>query len=115
MIVFDPQALRKIGNDLKDLAFARALAEKYRRLLPSRVQRITAALDEADFVTAMDATLSLKVASTTVGTRELAELATLIETDVRREDAGAARALASRLPEAADRADAALAEYLAPA
>jgi len=110
--VFDPQALAKLAHDMKDRAFARSFAEKYRGLLDHRVSRITTALDAPDFIDAMDAALSLKVSSTTVGTCELAEIAQQIELDVRRQDAPAARMRASTLPEAARRADAALAQYL---
>ncbi len=115
MDVFDPQALHTIARELRDGGFAHALAEKYRRLLPVRVERITTALEEPDFAAAMDAVLSLKVASTTVGTHELAELARLIEEDVRRRDAAGARLTAARLQDAAERADAALTEFLSPA
>ncbi|MEI5675664.1 MULTISPECIES: hypothetical protein [Nocardioides] len=111
--MFDPQALAKLAHDMKDRAFARAFAEKYRGLLDHRIARITGALHAPDFVDAMDATLSLKVSSTTVGTCELAELAQQIELDVRRQDAPSARMRASMLPDAAQRAHAALEEYLA--
>jgi HPt (histidine-containing phosphotransfer) domain-containing protein len=110
--VFDPQALTKLAHDMKDKAFARAFAVKYQRLLEHRVQRITTALSAPDFIDAMDATLSLKVSSTTVGTCELAEIAQQIELDVRRQDAPAARIRASTLPDAARRAHAALEQYL---
>lgn len=110
--MFDPQALNKLAHDMKDRAFARSFAEKYRGLLDRRVDRITGALAAPDFIEAMDATLSLKVSSTTVGTCELAEIAQQIELDVRRQDAPAARMRASTLPDAARRAHAALDEYL---
>jgi hypothetical protein len=110
--VFDPQALAKLAQDMKDRAFALSFAEKYRGLLDHRVARITTALSDSDFIDAMDATLSLKVSSTTVGTCELAEIAQQIELDVRRQDAPAARMRASRLPDAAERAHAALEQYL---
>ena len=113
--MFDPQALAKLSEDMKDAAFARSFAEKYRGLLGHRVNRITSALEHADLVSAMDATLSLKVSSSTVGTCELAELAWQIELDVRAADARAAKAKAERLPDAMNRADAALTAYLAAA
>lgn len=113
MSVFDPQALAKLAHDMKDRAFARSFAEKYSRLLDSRVSRITVALRTPDFVDAMDAALSLKVSSAAVGTCELAEIAQQIERDVRRQDAPAARMRASMLPDAAHRAHVALADYLA--
>lgn len=113
MSAFDPQALAKLARDTKDVAFARAFAEKYRSLLEHRVTRIADALGAYDFVEAMDATLSLKVSSAAVGTAELAELAQQVELEVRRQDVPAARAQAELLPAAAQRAQVALAQYLA--
>jgi len=110
--VFDPQALAKLAHDMKDPAFARAFAEKYAGLLDHRVARIAEALDALDFIDGMDATLSLKVSSTTVGACELADVAREIESDLRRQDLPAARSRAVVLPEAAQRAQVALQEYL---
>ncbi|WP_182526486.1 hypothetical protein [Nocardioides dongkuii] len=112
MSVFDPQPLAKLAADMQDPRFARTFAEKYRSLLEHRVTRIIAALRDSDLIEAMDAVLSLKVASTSVGTSELAELALMIEREVRAQDAAAARTRASLLPDAARRADAALTAHL---
>lgn len=111
--VFDPQVLTKLAHDMLDPAFARAFAEKYVGLLDHRVDRIADALSALDFIEAMDATLSLKVSSTTVGACELADVAREIEVDLRRQDLPAARTRAAVLPEAAQRAHAALQDYLA--
>ncbi|WP_244928856.1 hypothetical protein [Nocardioides sp. W7] len=113
--MFDPQALAKLAHDMKDRSFALSFAEKYGALLDRRVARIAGALSELDIVEAMDATLSLKVSSTTVGTSELADIAQQIELDLRRQDLAAARVRASMLPDAARRAHAALDQYLAAA
>ncbi|CAB4709299.1 MAG: hypothetical protein F2667_07170 [Actinobacteria bacterium] len=112
MSVFDEEALIKLGRDLTNMRFALQFAQRYRTMLAQRVDRILLALQEDDAVEAMDATLSLKVASTTVGTVELADLALLIEVDVRSRELARARELAARLPDAAARADRALADYL---
>ncbi len=61
----------------------------------------------------MDAVLSLKVSATMTGARELAELASFIETDLRNLDLPAARSQALMLPAAAQRAGAAIDAYLA--
>ncbi|GAA1928491.1 hypothetical protein GCM10009737_32960 [Nocardioides lentus] len=108
----DPSALGKLASDMEDESFARAFARRYQALLDRRVTRIDDALTEADLDKAMDALLSLKVSSTTAGTRELAALAGEIETDVRRMDLGSARRRADALRTAARRADAALSDYL---
>ena len=109
---FDEGALRRLSHDLEDHAFVSVFAARYLEMLPTRVLRINNALHTADVEAALDATLSLKVSSTTVGTFELADLALTIEDNVRRLDVRAARATATQLPPAAVRADAALVAYL---
>lgn len=109
---FDDAALLRLVGEVEDASFVSFFATCYRDMLESRVARIVRALLSADVDEALDATLSLKVASTTVGTRELAGLALVIEGDVRRHDVASARLTAARLPSAAARADQALAAYL---
>ncbi|WP_206051774.1 signal peptidase I [Nocardioides ferulae] len=109
---FDVTALRKLAADLADDDFVASFAGRYQQLLPTRVDRIATALTTADLDAALDASLSLKVASTTVGTTELHDLAEVIELNVRRQDLAAARDLAGSLAAAAARADAALTAYL---
>jgi hypothetical protein len=110
---FDETALRRIIAEVEDRSFAWMFASRYRQMLVGRVARITTALQQLDVDTALDAVLSLKVASATVGTCELADLAEQVEADVRRQDVSAARLSASRLWPAAVRADRALGTYLA--
>ncbi|MFC4786446.1 hypothetical protein ACT8ZV_18360 [Nocardioides sp. MAHUQ-72] len=110
---FDETALRRISLEVDDRAFAWMFASRYRQMLIGRVARITTALQQVDVEAALDAVLSLKVASVTVGTCELADLAHQVEDDVRRQDVTAARLSASRLWPAAVRADRALGAYLA--
>jgi hypothetical protein len=109
---FDDAALLRLVDEVEDASFVSFFATCYRDMLESRVARIVRALMSADVDEALDATLSLKVASTTVGTRELAGLALVIEGDVRRHDVASARLTAARLSSAAARADQALAAYL---
>lgn len=111
--VFDAEVLTRLARDVRNGDFVRSFAVRYRELLHARVERVTGAVMAADFVTAMDAVLSLKVSSSSVGTCELADLALCIEGDVRRLDGSAARRAAGLLPCAAERADRALGEYLA--
>jgi len=108
----DRSALDKLASDMEDESFALAFARRYQQLLERRVNRIESALEDADLDRAMDALLSLKVSSTTAGTRELVVLATDMEADVRTMDLGSARRRADRLRDAATRADVALTAYL---
>jgi hypothetical protein len=108
----DRTTLRGLSRALDDDGFPRKFAGRYRELLPARVTRIAASLSGHDVDLILDRVLSLKVSSATVGAQELAELAGLIEREVRRFDLPAARMAADALPAAALRADAALAAYL---
>lgn len=111
----DGAALEQLAEDVEDRAYPATFAARYQELLPHRLDRISTALDpdRADLDAALDASLSLKVASTTVGARELEQLAGVIELSVRRQDVAAARSLADGLTYAGRRADRALATYLA--
>lgn len=108
----DRSALGKLASDMEDESFALAFARRYQQLLERRVSRIESALEDADLDRAMDALLSLKVSSTTAGTRELVTLATDMEADVRTMDLGSARRRCDGLRDAAARADQALTAYL---
>ena len=108
----DRTALRRLSRAVDDDRFVRRFAARYRELLPGRVTRISTSLRGHDVDLVLDAVLSLKVSSATVGAQELAELAGVIEREVRIFDLPAARTAAASLPPAALRADAALAAYL---
>jgi len=108
----DRDTLRSLSRALDDDGFTRKFAGRYRELLPARLGRISRSLQGHDVDLVLDAVLSLKVSSATVGAQELAELAGFIEADVRFFDLPAARTTAEALPAAALRADAALAAYL---
>lgn len=110
--VLDRTALRRLSRAVDDDGFVRKFAARYRELLPGRVARISTSLRGHDVDLVLDAVLSLKVSSATVGAHELAELAGVIEGEVRIFDLPAARTAAASLPPAALRADAALAAYL---
>ena len=112
-VVFDPTAVRSLTGDVGDRAFAAVFVTRYRRLLPERVRRIAAALTAAEVDDAMDAVLSLKVSSVTVGTLELAGLAAALERMVRAGDLVAARIAVRTLARGAERADRALEAFLA--
>jgi chemotaxis protein histidine kinase CheA len=93
----------------------------YRALLPQRVRRIAAGLaaaqvdheDDDAIEDAMDAVLSLKVASAIVGAYELADIATRLERLLRRGDLARAVVVETALAGAAARADRALGAFLA--
>ncbi|WP_244930450.1 hypothetical protein [Nocardioides sp. W7] len=112
VIVLHEATLRRLADDVEDEIFVDGFASRYQELLPARLDRIQHALEADDLEQAVDATLSLKVASSTVGTRELADLADCIFEDLRADDLAAALASAQVLPTVAERADAALAAYL---
>lgn len=112
-VTFDDGALRRISFEVDDHAFVWMFASRYRQMLIGRVSRITTALQQHNEEAALDAVLSLKVASATVGTAELVDLARTLEGQVRAHDLAGARLLAGRLWPAALRADRALAAYLA--
>lgn len=113
LVVLDRDALDRLGEDLGDRRLALGFAHRYCAMLTARVERILLALLRRDLVAAMDTVLSLKVSSTTVGTSELARLASDLEQDVRRRDVAAARLHAEGLAAAADRARSALTDHLA--
>lgn len=110
--VLDLRALENLAEEMESLSVAVHFAEKYAGLLPSRVARIHDTLDSGDLHRALDAVLSLKVTSTTVGAYELEQLAAAIEVRVRAHDLEGARSLAAGLGEPADRTSRALGDYL---
>ena len=111
--VFDAKAVSCLTGDPRDGAFAVVFVTRYRSLLPERVRRISAALAAAEVGDALDAVRSLKAASITVGTHELAEIAGRLERLLRGGDLARAAVVQAALPRAAHRADRALAAYLA--
>jgi len=115
MTVFDPSTLHQLVDDPTQRPFVLELAGTFRRMLRGRVDRVVGAVlaPEADPEESMDAVLSLKVSATMTGARELAELASYLEADLRHQDLPAARSQAMMLPPAADRAGAAIDAYLA--
>lgn len=111
--VFDETAVADLTGDPRDAAFAPQFVGRFRRLLPERVRRICAALAGDDVEEQLDAVLSLKVSSATVGAGELCELASLIEQHLRAGEVVLAVDVSARLADAVERADRAFAAYLA--
>jgi HPt (histidine-containing phosphotransfer) domain-containing protein len=112
MTVFDPSTLHQLVDDPSGRCFVLELAGTFRRMLETRVDRVVSSILVPDHDESMDAVLSLKVSATMTGARELAELASSIETDLRHVDLPAARSRALMLPAAAHRAGAAIDAYL---
>lgn len=108
----DPTRLNLLAEDLEDARFPMTFASRYLGMLRERVGRIEQALRSSDLDQALDATLSLKVSSHTVGATELEAVATAIESDVRANNVSAAAAHLEELESSADRADRALSDYL---
>ncbi|WP_296605123.1 Hpt domain-containing protein [Nocardioides sp.] len=111
--VFDPGALVSLTGHADDEEFALVLAGRYLRLLPERVRRVHAALHADDPDEAMDAVLSLKVSSNTVGAHEIATIGAAIERHLRRVDLPGAHRAAGDLPPAAERLAREISAYLA--
>lgn len=111
-LVFDASVVTNLTGHADDLEFAQVFVTRFRRMLPERLRRIDEGLAEEEFVDAMDAVLSLKGASGTVGAGELFVLAALVESHLKRRDFAAAATVAGDLPAAADRADRAFAAFL---
>lgn len=111
--VFDPAALVSLTGHASDEEFALVLAGRYLRLLPERVRRVLTALHAQDHDEAMDAVLSLKVSSNTLGAREIATIGATIERHLRRVDLPGAHTAAGDLAPAAERLEREIAAYLA--
>lgn len=112
--VLDEGVLAQLGRDLGDDLFPDRLARTFLELLPGRVGRLEEAVRAGDHAAAMDAVLSLRVSSATVGLVELARHAGRLEDGLRMRDRGAQEAALGELPPAAGRARGALAQLLAP-
>ena len=111
--VFDARALVSLTGHASDEEFALVLAGRYRRLLPERVRRLLAALHAEDHDEAMDAVLSLKVSSDTLGAHELATVGAAIERRLRMVDLPGAHTAAADLAPAVERLERELEAYLA--
>ena len=85
-VVFDARAVRSLTGHADDRAFARILVGRFRQLLPLRVRRIARAVQMADLDDAMDAVLSLKASSSTIGAVELHEIAVRVEGHLKGKD-----------------------------
>ena len=110
--VFDADAVSSLTGHPDDRAFAVVFVTRYRGLLPKRVRRIAGALAAGEVDDALDAVLSLKVASITVGAHELADLATHLERSLRTGDHLRVIDVEVALAAAVDRADHALGAFL---
>lgn len=68
--LFDPQVIRNLADNLGNNSLASRFLNDYLDLLPRRKTRIINALHAEDPDTAMDAILSLKIASAMVGAHD---------------------------------------------
>ena len=113
MTPLDPQQLDLLAVECGGDAFVGRLVGRYRSLLPDRVRDVVAHLVERDLEAALDRVLSLKVSSATVGACELESLAHRVQAELTDGAVDAALATAGLLSPAAQRADGALAGYVA--
>lgn len=109
---FDEQVLHRLAEQLSDERPAVAFATGYLEQLDHRVTRLRSALDQGDQEQSMDAALSLKVSSATVGARELESLAVAVEGLLRTGRTAAALRVGAALPAAAARTRLDLRHYL---
>ena len=110
--VLDAGALTTLAEELgRD--FVLVFAARWSQLLPRRIERIREGISARDVDAALDAVLSLKVSSSTVGAQQLAGVAASLEREVRHQDWKAAERHAVHLTDAADRAAQALAAHCA--
>ncbi|MGA8256351.1 MAG: hypothetical protein WB767_07220 [Nocardioides sp.] len=112
MATFCASRLVGLAEDLDSWSSMLSIARRYVSMLPGRVSRVCDALEEQDAVVAMDAALSLRTSSTTVGAQELAEFARAIEGDVRTGDLVAAQQTLGDLARAASRAEREVGDFL---
>ena len=109
---WDPAAAERLALDLGDPQAARHVMACYSRILPTRLDRIRDGLEAGDLDAALEATLSLKTASTTVGTYRLAALSVSVEKALRAADIAEASVWLRELYDAAVVAQEALIGYL---
>lgn len=95
-------ALATLSEDL-DVDYAMFYAGQWSDLLPKRVDRVRHAVDAHDSADALDAILSLKVSSVSVGATALADTAGVLEAAVREGSWDIATDLNAGLAEIADR------------
>ena len=112
-VAFDASAVSSLTGHDDDVQFALDFVARFRRLLPGRVSRIEQAMLGDDYKEAMDAVLSLRTSSCTLGAEELCAVSTRIEECLRAADLSGARVAARGLAEAEHRADEAFASFLA--
>lgn len=112
MTLVDPTALGRLGDDLADSAFPTSLAHTFVRLLPTRLERIEQAVAAAEPSSLIEAALSLRSGSVTIGAVELAQLATRLIDQVRSHGVEAARSVLAQLPNAVARTESELCALL---
>jgi HPt (histidine-containing phosphotransfer) domain-containing protein len=81
--VVDRQVFEQLAEELGSLDSARRIAVLYLDLLEQRVERLALACEADDLETAMDAVLSLKVTSATVGATTMRDRALDVESRLR--------------------------------
>lgn len=89
----DPEVLRDLADKLESQGIASRFASDYVDMWELRLSRLAAALQRNDFPAAVDAVISLRVASVMVGAARLAGLAQQVEDAVNRGDFTAGREL----------------------
>ena len=88
--VFDGAVAEQLADELGEREAVGRITRRYREALPGRVRRLSRACGAMDAEQAMDAVLSLKVTSATVGASAMSGVAGLVEKAVAERDWSAA-------------------------
>ncbi|WP_461164806.1 Hpt domain-containing protein [Arthrobacter sp. R4-81] len=99
LLLVDPAVLKDLEDQLDGRAVALRFVSDYTDMWEQRFRRLAAAVAVQDSPTAMDAVISLKIASAMVGGQRLAWLAESLEKLIRREDYTAANPLLADIAE----------------
>lgn len=95
----EPEILAELEAELEGPELAHGFARDYAALWDQRFSRLTAAVQDQDRVAALDAIISVRIASAMVGGIRLATFAQALEDCVRGSDFGKAHQLLASLAE----------------
>ncbi|WP_458111594.1 Hpt domain-containing protein [Arthrobacter sp. R1-13] len=99
LLLVDPAVLKDLEDQLDGRAVAQRFVSDYTDMWEQRFRRLAASVATQDWPAAMDAVISLKIASAMVGGQRLAWLAESLEKLIRREDYTAANPLLADIAE----------------
>ncbi|EMY35353.1 hypothetical protein D477_004976 [Arthrobacter crystallopoietes BAB-32] len=101
--LIDPHVLEDLASQLESTTPALTFAQDFVLAWPGRCVRLSESVAGRDLAAAMDAVLSLKIASTMVGAAKLARLALDLEGEIRGDQLGDAKETLVLIRECGDR------------